>query len=325
MSMLLVMEAIDSGKLKMDDMVTASDYATSMGGSQAYIEPGEQFSVRDALKAVAIHSSNDVTVALAEKISGSEEVFVALMNEKAKKLGMKNTHFVDCTGLAELKDPNHSSTAYDVAIMSRELVTKHPSILKFTGTFMDKFRNGEFDLVNTNKLVHFYNGCDGLKTGYTSKAGYCLSATAKRVNMRLITVILGDTDSNTRFAETRKLLDYGFANFQVLNIDKKNAVIKGKEAVIKKGIKTRVKVTFKQDVSLLVKLGEADRVTRDFRLLTNLSAPVNKGQKVGIVAYLVDGKQVGQADVVAVETVKKASFIRLFFRMIGSWFGMGKS
>ncbi len=324
MSMLLFMEAIDSGKLSLDDIVVASEHAASMGGSQAYIAPGEQFTVRDALKAVAIHSSNDVTVALAEKIAGSEEVFVARMNQKAKELGMKNTNFLDCTGLDEIEFPDHYSSAYDIAIMSRELILKHPSILEYTGTFIDKFRDGKFDLVNTNKLVHFYNGCDGLKTGYTSKAGYCLAATAERDGMRLISVILGGPDTNTRFAETRKLLDYGFANYRLITKDTKGDVLEGHEAIIKKGVKTKVALRFGDDAKLLVKYDEADKVERDVRLISNITAPVQEGQKLGTVVYVCDGNEVGQVDLVAAEKVDKASFIRLFFRMIARWFGFGK-
>jgi len=323
MSLLLVMEAIDSGKLKMDDIVVTSEHAYSMGGSQAYIAPGEQFTVTEALKAVAIHSSNDVTVTLAEKVAGSEDVFVSFMNDKAKALGMENTNFIDCTGLAEIEDNNHYSTAYDIAIMSRELIIKHPKILEYTGKYMDKFRDGKFDLVNTNKLVRFYNGTDGLKTGYTRKAGFCLSATAFREDMRLISVVLGDPDSNTRFAETRKLLDYGFANYEVTKVDNKGEV--GAEKVeVKKGIKTNIKGIFKDDVNLLLSRGQKDQITNTVKLQKEIVAPVEKGQKVGEIVYFVDGSEIGKADLVADETVEKASFIRLFFRMIKEWFSMGK-
>lgn len=257
MSMLLVMEAIDSGKISLQDTVTASEYASGMGGSQAYIEPGEQYSVHDALKAVALHSSNDVTVSLAELVAGSEEAFVVLMNEKAAELGMKNTQFKDCTGLT---DVDHYSSAYDIALMSRELITKHPKILEYTSIYMDSFRNGEFQLVNTNKLVRFYNNCDGLKTGFTNAAGFCLAATASRNNMRLISVVLGEPDSNTRFAETRKLLDYGFANYESVEINKKGELIS--DISVKKGTVSKAGAVIGNDVKVLLPRGQKTKIVR---------------------------------------------------------------
>jgi len=319
MSMLLFMEAIDSGKLSYDEIVTASEYAASMGGSQAYIEPGEQFSVRDALKAVAIHSSNDVTVALAEKISGSEEVFVAEMNRKAKELGMENTKFQDTTGLTE---EDHYSSAYDIAVMSRELILKHPDILKFTSIWHDTFRNGEFSLDNTNKLIRHYQGADGLKTGYISKAGYCLAATAKRGNMRLIAVVLGEPDSNTRFAETRKLLDYGFANFELSEVNKKGEEIGTID--VKKGLKMTVKAVYPEDVKILLSRGEKGNIERKIIPEEEIMAPVKKGQKVGEVIYTIGENEVKRVEIVAQEDVDRATFVKLFFRLIGHWFALGR-
>lgn len=320
MSMLLVMEAIDSGKINMDDIVTASEYAAGMGGSQAYIEPGEQYSVKDALKAVATHSSNDVTVSLAELVAGSEQGFVVLMNERAKELGMENTNFLDCTGLT---DEGHYSSAHDVAIMSRELIVNHPRILEFTSIWMDSFRNGEFELVNTNKLVHFYEGCDGLKTGFTRAAGHCLSATATRNNMRLISVVLGEPDSNTRFAETRKLLDYGFANYESTQVNKKGEEVN--EIEVKKALIPKTKALYSDDVKLLLARGEKAKVIREVRLRGSLTAPVSKGEKIGEVVYKIDEREIAKVDLVSDREIEKATFGKLFVTMLSSWFSVGRS
>lgn len=320
MSMLLIMEAIDSGKIKLDDIVTASEYASGMGGSQAYIEPGEQYSVKDALKAVALHSSNDVTVSLAELINGSEEAFVVIMNEKAKELGMKNTHFLDCTGLT---DEGHYSTAYDVALMSRELVTKHPMILEYTSIWMDSFRGGEFELTNTNKLVRFYNGADGLKTGFTRAAGHCLSATATRNNMRLISVVLGGADSNSRFAQSRKLLDHGFANYESKKVNEKGGEVR--EVVIKKGLENIAKAVYADDLSLLLSRGQKDKVKREIRVMKSIAAPVKKGQKIGEVIYKVDEKEIGRIDLVCDRDIEKASFTKMFKKLFVNWYNIGRS
>ncbi len=320
MSMLLIMEAIDSGKLNFEDMVPVSEHAYGMGGSQVYLKPGEQFSVTDMLKAVAVHSANDATVALAEKVSGSEDAFVTLMNERAKELGMNETNFVDCTGLT---DDGHYSSAHDIAIMSRELVMKHPKVLDFTTIWMDTFRDGKFELANTNKLVRHYEGTNGLKTGFTTKAGYCLSATAKKNNLQLVAVVLGEPDTNTRFAEARKLLDYGFANFDITKVNNKGEAIG--EVEVQKGLKTKVRAIYGDDVNLLLAKGEKGKVTNEVNMNENITAPLEQGQKIGEVIYKVDGKEVGKVDAVAEEKVEKASFMRLFFRMLLSWFGLGKA
>ncbi len=319
MSMLLIMEAIDSGKIKFTDKVRVSSHSYDMGGSQVYLEPGEEFTVKEMLEAVAIHSANDATVAMAEFVAGSEDVFVAAMNEKAKALGMKDSNFLDCTGLT---DEGHYSSAYDVAVMSRELIAKHPKIIDFTSTWHATFRNGEFSLDNTNKLIAHYTGTIGIKTGFTTKAGYNLSAAAKKKDMVLITVVLGEPDSNTRFAETRKLLDYGFANYELAQVDKKGA--EGSSIVVKKGLKTSVKGIYKDDISLMFKKGDKTKLSREIKMYENVTAPVKVGQKIGDVIYKIDGKEVGKAVLVADAEVEKASFIRLFFRMILSWFGIGK-
>lgn len=320
MSMLLYMEAIDSGKISLKDVVTASDYASGMGGSQAYIEPGEQYSVHDALKAVALHSSNDVTVSLAELVAGSEEGFVVLMNEKAADLGMKNTQFKDCTGLT---DVDHYSSAFDIALMSRELITKHPKILEYTSIYTDTFRNGEFDLTNTNKLVKFYNGCDGLKTGFTRAAGFCLSATASRNNMRLISVVLGESDSNTRFAETRKLLDYGFANYESAQVNKKGEFVS--DISIKKGEVSKASAVIGNDVELLLPRGQKTKIVRQVSLDETITAPVVAGQKIGEIIYKIDENEISRVDIVSDKNVEKINFGKIFTRMFRSWFSIGKA
>ena len=320
MSMLLTMEAIDSGKIGLKDMVTASEYASGMGGSQAYIEPGEQYSVHDALKAISLHSSNDVTVSMAELVAGSEEGFVVQMNEKAAELGMKNTMFRDCTGLT---DEGHYSSAIDIALMSRELITKHPKILEYTSIYTDTFRNGEFDLTNTNRLVKFYNGCDGLKTGFTRAAGFCLSATASRNNMRLISVVLGEPDSNTRFAETRKLLDYGFANYESADVNKKGELVS--EVLVKKGINSKAGGIIGNDVKVLLPRGQKTKIVRQIALDESITAPVKTGQKVGEIIYKIDENEISRVDIISDRDIEKTNVINLFSRMFKSWFSVGKN
>ncbi|NLC68715.1 MAG: D-alanyl-D-alanine carboxypeptidase [Clostridiaceae bacterium] len=320
MSMILVMEAIEKGELALDDMVPVSEYAYGFGGSQVYLKPGEEFTVHEMLKAVAIHSANDATVALAEKIAGSEEVFVSMMNEKAKELGMNDTHFEDCSGL---ETENHYSTAYDIAIMSRTVVNKYPKILEYTKIWHDTFRNGEFSLDNTNKLVRHYQGTIGLKTGYISAAGYCLSAVVKRDNLTLISVVLGAPDSNTRFAESRKLLDYGFANYETFTLDEKYTEVGVIE--VRKGLKTSVRALIAEDVNVLLKKGTKQEIERHSSMEPFLVAPVQAGQKVGVIIYKLGEQEIARVDVVAEEGIEKASFIKLFIRMIKEWFGIGKS
>lgn len=325
MSMLLVMEAVDSGRIAMDTKVTVSDHSYSMGGSQVWLEPGEIFTVDELLKAVAIHSANDATVALSEGIAGSEESFVGMMNEKAAELGMKDTKFLDCTGLT---DDGHYSSAYDIALMSRELMLRHPKILEYTSKWSDSFRDNTPGkkpvlLVNRNYLIHDYQGMVGLKTGSTNKAGFSLSASAIRNNQQLISVVLGEPDSNTRFAETRKLLDYGFANFETTQVNKKGEEVQTVE--VKKGLKSSVNAIFKEDVKLLLKKGEKGKIERMANINPNLMAPLKAGQKVGEVIYSINGEEVGKADLVASNEVQRASFIRLFFRMVLEWFNMGRT
>jgi len=319
MSMYLVMEAIENGKISFDDFVPVSEYAYGFGGSQVYLQPGEEFTVHEMLKAVAIHSANDATVALAEKIAGSEDVFVSMMNEKARELGLKNTNYLDCTGLT---DEGHYSTAYDIAVLSRELINRYPKILDYTKIWTDTFRNGQFALNNTNKLIRHYSGTVGLKTGFTSKAGYCLSAVVKRDNLTLISVVLGAPDSNTRFAETRKLQDYGFANFEHTVLETKNTEVGPIE--VRKGIDMEVQGIIKEDVTVMLKKGSKERIERRMNLEPYLTAPVEAGQKVGEITYILDGNEIAKVEVVTAQAVEKASFIKLFIRMVLEWFGINK-
>jgi len=325
MSMLLIMEALDTGKIKYEDLVPISEHAVSMGGSQLYLDVREdkKYTVKDMLKGVAIHSSNDATVALAELIAGSEDAFVGMMNEKAKALGMNDTHFLDCSGLT---DVDHYSSAYDVALMSRELITKHPKILEFTSIVRDKFGEGvrekTMDLDNTNKILSRYQGMKGLKTGSTDAAGYNLSAVADRSGLQLISVVLGEKDSNVRFAETIKLLDYGFANYETTAIGNKSD--EAGEVEVLKGIQTTVKAIYADDVKALIKKGSKDAITKDVTLDTDITAPIKAGAKVGTVSFKSGDKVVGSVELVAANDVEKASFLKLFFRMIADWFRGGK-
>lgn len=293
MTMLLVMEAIDSGSVKLDDMVRCSEYAASMGGSQVYLEPNEEMTVHDMLKAVAVASGNDAAVALAEHIAGSAEGFVNMMNERAAALGMNDTHFVNCNGLDA---PEHLTSAYDIALMSRELL-QHPKILEFTGIWMDSLRDGAFGLVNTNKLIRFYEGANGLKTGSTGAAKFCLSVSAERDGMNLIAVIMGADTSKNRFGDASRLLDYGFANYAVadslLTSEEMTplAVTKGKAEAVEIGIEDSFKLLVgKQKLSSIEK-----RITRPERI----EAPVAVGDVIGSVEFLIDGESVGSTDLIA--------------------------
>lgn len=301
MTLLLVMEAIDSGKLSLTDTVTASAYATSMGGSQIYLKEGEQMSVEDMLKSVIIASANDAAVALAEHIAGSEEAFVRQMNERAKELGMVNTNFENTNGLDDT-DTNHVTSARDIAIMSRELI-KHEKILEYSSIWMDSIRDGAFGLTNTNRLVRFYKGANGLKTGSTSKAGFCISATAERDGMTLIAVIMGSPSRDVRNREAAKLLDMGFAGYSIYKSDAENLG----EIPILKGEKNTCSVQ-KPEFSCLVESDKKGSITQEVRLLDNLSAPVRAGDVAGRVTYKCGDEIVAEGDIICTENIKKLGF-----------------
>ncbi len=305
MSLLLVMEAISSGKMSVEDVITASEHACSMGGSQIWLEPGETMTVDDLLKAAVIASANDATVALGEQIAGSEEGFVAMMNARAKELGMTNTNFINATGLdAE----GHISSAHDVAIMSAELI-KHDLIKNYSTVWMDSLRGGESELVNTNKLVRFYEGTTGLKTGTTSGAGHCLSATAERNGLELVAVIMSGDTSNDRFNGAKKLLDYGFANYEYASIAPQLDI---NEIEIENGVEKTVKIKAPNNFGALLKKSEAAAITQKLNLKENITAPVKKDEAVGAVDFYLNDEIIGQVEIVADESVDKMSFLTAF-------------
>ena len=315
MSLLLIVEEIEAGNLSLDSIIQCTEHAASMGGSQIWLEPNEEMTVDDLLKAVAIGSANDATCALAEAIAGSVEGFVARMNEKAAELGMVNTHFENCSGLDA---DGHESTARDIAIMSQELLN-HELIHKYTNVWMDTLRNGETQLVNTNKLVRFYEGATGLKTGTTSKAGCCLSASAQRNGLNLIAVVMGSDNSDKRFRSARKLLDMGFANYEFaqieLNLPNENLPVTG-------GTEKNVAITSDQFKSFLLPKGSKDKVTVEYNLPENVSAPVSEGDVVGRICIKLNGEDLGVAEITATQDIYTMNFSRAFLRMLEYTFKM---
>ena len=313
MTMLLIMEAVDSGKISLDDMVTVSGNAMSYGGSTMFLETGEQLTVNDMLKGIAVASANDGCVAMAEHLAGSESAFVDMMNEKAKELGMENTHFMNTNGLDE---DDHYSSARDVAIMSRELM-KHETIFNYTSIWMDTLRGGKFQLANTNKLIRFYDGANGLKTGSTSKALCCLSAAAKRNDMQLIAVVLGAPTSAERFASAKSLLDYGFANYAV-----NTQITAGDEVqkiAVEKGVDKEVDVVAGDSCSTLVKKGQEDNITKEIKIDETITAPIEAGQKIGTMTISRDGEVIADIDLNALSAVEKKGIgliIKDFFATI---------
>ena len=309
MSLLLVMEAIDRGDISLETVVTASEHACSMGGSQIWLEPGETMTVNDLLKAAVIASANDACVALGETIAGSEEGFVALMNERANELGMTNTHFVNCTGLdAE----EHLTTAYDVALMSSALI-KHDLIKDYSTVWMDTLRDGKSELVNTNKLVRFYEGTTGLKTGTTSTAKYCLSATAERNGLELVAVVMAGESSNDRFNGAKKLLDYGFANYNYSSIEA--GIEENTELEVLKGTEKTVEIQPQGTLNVLLPKSASGKIERKTVLSENVTAPVKKGDILGTVTVTLDGEQLGEIPLVANEDVGRLT-LGVTFAMI---------
>lgn len=313
MTMLLIMEAVDSGKISLDDMVTVSENAMSYGGSTMFLETGEQLTVNDMLKGIAVASANDGCVAMAEHLAGSESAFVDMMNERAKELGMENTNFMNTNGLDE---DDHYSSARDVAIMSRELM-KHETIFNYTSIWMDTLRGGKFQLANTNKLIRFYDGANGLKTGSTSKALCCLSAAAKRNDMQLIAVVLGAPTSAERFASAKSLLDYGFANYAV-----NTQITAGDEVqkiAVEKGVDKEVDVVAGDSCSTLVKKGQEDNITKEIKIDETITAPIEAGQKIGTMTISRDGEVIADIDLNASSAVEKKGIgliIKDFFATI---------
>lgn len=318
MTLLLCMEEIASGKLKLDDTVTASAHATSMGGSQIYLKEGEQMSVEDMLKSVVIASANDAAVALAEHIAGSEEAFVKRMNERAEALGMKSTHFENTNGLDDTTQ-NHLTSALDIAIMSRE-ICKYPKIFEYSSIWMDTIRNGAFGLTNTNRLIRFYKGATGLKTGSTSKAGFCISATAERDGMTLIAVIMGAPNRDVRNESAKKLFDYGFANYALYS----SPTFDHAPLRITGGV--RNECTLSADpFNALVSKANASRVEAFINLPESISAPVRAGDVVGSISYVLDGKELGSVKITASQSVEKIAFSEVLRRLLIRFLVIGEA
>ncbi len=317
MSLIIIMEEIESGALKLDEKIRISQNAASMGGSQIYLEANEEMTVNDLLKGICVGSANDAVVALAERISGTEEAFVFKMNERVKKMGLKNTNFKNATGLDEA---NHYSSAYDMAMMGRELV-RHKKILEYSGiyeTYLRQDTNKKFWLVNTNKLIKTFDGMDGLKTGYTKEAGYCLTATAKRNDMRLIGVIMGEETSSKRNDDMTKMLEYGFNLYTVKPFLTKNT----KVGVIDndKSKNGKVSVVPMQDINILNRKGKKDRKMTYKLNITNEELPLKKGDKVGNLSVYENNKKIYNIDVTVNEDIKKANILELFLRNIEDTF-----
>ena len=301
MTLTLVMEALDSGKIHMDDTVTASAHAASMGGSDIWLEEGEQMSVDDMIKATAVASANDAAVALAEFVSGSEEDFVQAMNDKAQSLGMTDTTFKNCNGLDE---EGHITSAYDVALMSRELI-KHKEIFDYTSIWLDSLRDGATQIVNTNKLLRSYNGITGLKTGTTGDAGSCISATAERDGLSLIAVVLGADSGKQRFSDAAALLDYGFANFKSRELSLSDTL---EPIPVEGGMKDSVKIQCSDTAVLTAPKGEGEGIEQSLDIPDVITAPVSKGDIVGKLSFTLNGEEVASFDITAAEDVEKKSF-----------------
>ena len=309
MTMLLIMEALDDGRIHLDDQVTASETAAAKGGSQIYLKAGETMPVSDMLKSIAVSSANDCACAMAELIAGSESAFVEQMNQRAAELGMADTHFVNCTGLDDSKEAeSHRTSAYDIALMSRQLLKYHPDIKKYTTIWMDTVRGGTFGLSNTNKLIRFYSGATGLKTGFTSGAGYCLSATAKREGMELIAVVMGCESAQKRTADCKALLDYGFATYSVVRPGLKA----GRTVAVHLGKQNTVPVELTERREILVDKAKRTSLTARVELAQLVPAPVEKGQQVGTISVYAGEKLLIQLPLAAAQAVAKLSFGDVF-------------
>ncbi len=312
MTLLLVMEAIEKGQIHLEDDITVSEYAAGMGGSQIFLEAGEQMKAEDMIKSIVIASANDAAVAMAEAVAGSEASFVALMNERAKSLGMDSTNFENVTGLDD-DTVNHVTSALDIALMSRELM-RHEKIFEFSTKWMESVRNGEFGLTNTNRLIRFYNGATGLKTGSTAKAKFCISATAEREGLHLIAVIMGAENRDIRNAEAAALLDYGFAKYSVYSAEGGTCGT----TYVKSGTVNSVE-GYTDPFQILLGRGEAPKVTTEVTFDPEIKAPIAEGQRIGICRYLLDGECIGESEIKACLEVPKIGFFELFSRILASY------
>ncbi|MBS4539964.1 D-alanyl-D-alanine carboxypeptidase [Clostridium sp. D2Q-11] len=317
MVLILMMEALEEGRIDLNDNVSISKNAASMGGSQVYLEPGGTNTVEELLKAICLRSANDASVAIGEHIAGSEELFLEMMNSKAKELNMKNTNFKNLTGLP---DEKHYTTAYDIALMGRELLT-HKSINKWLSMWMTtilvgKDKDVEQELVNTNKLIRFYEGANGIKTGFTQNAGYCLAASATRNNTTFISVILGSKSSGIRNEDSKKLLDYGFANYESVKVYNKGDIV-GK-TIVEKGKKQEVQVKVEKDISVLIKKGQSKEITKEIKIDDSIKAPISKGQKVGEVVVKMKNETLINEKLIIDENIKKANVINMFNKLLNN-------
>ena len=317
MSLLLIMEALDSGKIQLTDKIPCTEDAAKMGGSQIWLDVRETLTVEEMLKAICVVSANDCVVAMADYLEGSQDAFVKKMNQKAQELGMNDTTFKNCHGIDE---DGHLTSAYDIAIMSRELLMNHPSITKYTTIWMDSLRDGKSSLVNTNKLVRNYNGCTGLKTGSTSIALYNLSASATRNNLSLIAVVLKAPTPAIRFSNAQKLLDYGFSNYTVTSFGQKGDVIKSVE--IKKGTASSVDAILENDTEVLMSNGSSKDITQEIKLDDTFTAPILEGQKLGEVEFSINGNVVSTVNLVANKSSDKLSFGSIIKFVMNKWFNM---
>ena len=317
MSILLIMESLDSGKISLTDEVPCSENAASMGGSQIWLDPRETLTVDEMLKAICVNSANDCVVAMAEYIAGSEEAFVQMMNDKAQELGMTDTTFKNCHGLDE---EGHLTSSYDIALMSRELLKNHPDVTKYTTIWMDSLRDGKSQLSNTNKLIRNYKGATGLKTGSTSLALYNLSASATRDDLSLIAVVMKAPSSKIRFENATKLLDYGFNTFSYKEFGKKGDVVK--TVSVNKGIKDSVEAVLEEDCGTLLKKGDDKNVEQTLNLEDTISAPIKKGQKLGEISFTLNGELLSSVNVVANEDVEKNNLFTIMKKTYYSWINL---
>jgi len=317
MTILLIMEAIENGSITMEDKVPCSEHARNMGGSQIWLDPREELSVNDMLKAICVVSANDCSVAMAEYIAGSEEAFVDMMNKRAKELGMNDTTFMNCHGIDE---DGHVTSAHDIAVMSRELI-KHEKIFDYTTIWMDTLRDGKSELVNTNKLIRFYSGANGLKTGSTSLALYNLSASAKRDDMQLIGVIMASPTGQERFNDATKLLDYGFANYQIQKIDEKGNIVG--VAKVSKGVEREVTGIIEKDFAKLLKKGENKNIEKEITM-NDVSAPLKAGDKIGEVIYKQNGVEIARGNIISKNDVEKLTFGKIFANLMKTWVLVGR-
>lgn len=317
MSLLLIMEALDSGRINLTDKIPCTEDAAAMGGSQIWLDVRETLTVDEMLKAICVVSANDCVVAMADYLEGSQDAFVKKMNQKAQELGMNDTCFKNCHGIDE---DGHLTSAYDIAIMSRELLVNHPSITKYTTIWIDSLRDGKSSLVNTNKLVRNYNGCTGLKTGSTFLALYNLSASATRDDLSLISVVLKAPNPKVRFAEAQKLLDYGFSNYSVTNFGKKGDVIK--TINVNKGSSKTVNAILETDAQVLTSKGSSNEISQEITLDDSVNAPILEGQKLGEIRYSINGKCVLTVNLIANKQVSKLSFANITELLLSNWFNL---